>query len=289
MQRTEKNEFTGIEWTDKTWNPVTGCDKISAGCKNCYAETLTKRLTAMGNPRYRNGFRVTLHADKLDEPRRWRAPTLVFVNSMSDMLHKDIPDNFILRAFRTMVETHRHTFQVLSKRPERWAEISRLVIAEHGRWPVNVLPGTSIESREVIDGTRKIAPRLRALGVAGDDDTIRMLSCEPLLGSLLPPDGVAGLARELTEARIGWVISGGEAGFKARPADLDWFRELRDACVMAGIPFFHKQHGGPGVTKTDKRGGKLAELDGKLWHQMPIPGHKKSHPPELALFNTAPA
>jgi protein gp37 len=287
--RTEKNEFTGIEWTDQTWNPVTGCTKISAGCKNCYAETLSRRLHAMGNPRYVNGFNLTLHPDKLDEPRKWRKPRLVFVNSMSDILHADVPDDFILRAFRTMADCPQHTFQVLTKRPERWGSISEQVIAEHGAWPANVWPGTTLENRAVIDGTRKIAPRLAALAQAGDSNTIRMLSMEPLLGSLVPEGGTpADLARELAAARIGWVISGGEAGFGARPADLDWFREIRDACQIARIPFFHKQHGGAGVTKSAKRGGRLAELDGVLWHEMPGGGVKPDAQAPL-LTSTAPA
>jgi len=272
--RNEKDEFSGIEWTDKTWNPVTGCTKISQGCKHCYAAALARRLEAMGNPRYKNGFNVTLHPDKVDEPRRWRKPRLVFVNSMSDLLHPLVPDGFILSVFKTMAETPRHTYQVLTKRPDRWMSISHQVIAEYGRWPGNVLPGTSIESREVIDGTKKIYPRLDGLAMAGDRQTIRMLSCEPLLGSLLPPTGVAGLAEELTHAEIGWVISGGEAGHHARPAEIQWFEELRDACLAAGIPFFHKQHGGRGTTKAIKRGGKLATLEGKLWHQMPLLGGK---------------
>lgn len=277
MERSEKDEFTGIEWTDQTWNPVTGCTKISSGCKHCYAETLSRRLHRMGNPRYKNKFVLTLHPDKLDEPRRWRKPRFVFVNSMSDILHAHVPDDFILRAFRTMAETP-HTYQVLTKRPERWASITRQVVGELGRWPRNIWPGTSIENRAVIEGTRKIAPRLDALAQAGDNLTIRMLSMEPLLGSLVPACGDASdLAVELEKAGIGWVISGGEAGFKARPADIEWFREIRDACREAGIPYFHKQHGGPGTTKTIKRGGKLATLDGRLWHQMPVREKPEGH------------
>lgn len=268
--------MTGIEWTDRTWNPVVGCDKVSPGCRNCYAEALAKRLQAMGNPRYTDGFAVRLHRDKLDEPLGWREGSWVFVNSMSDLLHEQVPDDFLLDAFRVMARARQHRFQVLTKRPERWAAVTAMVVADLGRFPGNVLPGTSIENREVIDGKGKIRPRLHALGQAGGDDTVRMISAEPLLGSLLPPDGVAGLARELTEARIGWVITGGESAFpsKYRASDIRWFEEIRDACGIAGIPFFHKQHGGPGVTKALKRGGDLATLDGRLHHEMPtVFGH----------------
>lgn len=249
---------SGIEWTNRTWNPVTGCTKISAGCKNCYAETLAKRLQRMNNPRYTNGFAVTLHPDKIGEPRRWRGSEWVFVNSMSDLLHAEIPDEYILRVFDTMATT-RHRYQVLTKRPERWASISEQVIARFGRWPANVLPGTSVESRRVL-------PRIEALGLAGDADTVRMISVEPLLESLGDP---ADLAVRLADARIGWVITGGEAGWHARPAVADWFREVRDACEAAGVAFFHKQFGGRGTTKEDKRGGTLAVLDGRLHHAMP--------------------
>jgi len=261
---------SGIEWTNRTWNPVTGCNKVSAGCTHCYAETLAKRLQAMGNPRYTYGFEPTLHWDKIDEPRGWRKPEWVFVNSMSDLLHSRVPDRFITSVFRTMAETPQHRYQVLTKRPERWRSITELVVRELGAWPHNVLPGTSVENRQVVEGTRKIAPRLTALSAAGDARTVRMISAEPLLGSLVPKGGtVDDLGLELLEAGIGWVIAGGEAGFLARPARIDWFRELRDACEAAGIPYFFKQFGGRGTTKAAKRGGKLAVLDGRLHHAMP--------------------
>lgn len=255
---------TQIEWTDKTWNPVTGCTKISAGCKHCYAEALAERLHAMGNPRYRNGFALTLHPDKLREPAHWREPVRIFVNSMSDMLHADVPDAFIDEAFVTMIErAPHHTYQILTKRPERWGSVSERVIARWGRWPRNVWPGATVENRKAL-------PRLEALARAGDADTIRMVSAEPLLESLVEPGGgVEDLAERLYRARIGWLISGGEAGFRARPAHLDWFRELRDACYAADVAYFHKQHGGVGVTKTAKKGGGDAILDGVLHHAWP--------------------
>ncbi|MCC6624021.1 MAG: phage Gp37/Gp68 family protein [Deltaproteobacteria bacterium] len=256
--------LTGIEWTDRTWNPVTGCTKISAGCKHCYAESLAKRLHAMGNARYLNGFALALHPDKLREPAKWREPTRVFVNSMSDLLHEDVPDAFVMSAFATMIElAPHHTYQILTKRPERWASISDQVIVRWGRWPRNVWPGATVENRKAL-------PRLEALACAGDHETIRMVSAEPLLESLVGDGGVIeDLAERLCRARIGWLISGGEAGFKARPASLDWFRELRDACYAADVAYFHKQHGGTGVTKKAKSGGADALLDGVLHHAWP--------------------
>ena len=251
---------TGIEWTDKTWNPTTGCDKISTGCDHCYASDMARRLKAMGNPRYTRGFQLTLHRDKLTEPLKWKVPARIFVNSMSDILHQDIPDEFILSAFRTMVHADWHEFHLLTKRPGRWRSISEQVVAEFGAWPKNVLPGTTVENRAALG-------RLRALAKAGDADTIRMVSMEPLLDDLGP---AAELGDRLIDCGIGWVISGGEAGFSARPANADWFRTIRDACKLADVPFFHKQHGGPGVTKTAKRGGAAAELDGVLHHAHPV-------------------
>lgn len=263
----KKTEFTGIEWTDRSWNPVTGCDKISAGCKFCYAETLAKRLHAMGNPRYTNGFEVTLHADKVTEPLSWRKPgEWVFVNSMSDLLHKDVPDAFVLDCVETMARRAPWLrYQWLTKRHDRWPVMSRLIMDRYGAWPRNILPGVSVENKRALE-------RIDRLGEVGDDFTVRKLSIEPLLESLCDGD-VYALAERFRRNRIGWVISGGEAGFHARPASLDWFREVRDACILADIPFFHKQHGGPGVTKEVKRGGKLAVLDGVLWHEMPVVWH----------------
>lgn len=252
---------TGIEWTDVTWNPATGCTKVSAGCKHCYAEALSERLQAMGNRRYKNGFALTLHPDKIGEPLRWRQPKRVFVNSMSDLLHAGVPDSFILDSFATMVATPHHTYQILTKRPERWESISAQVTARFGRWPVNVWPGTTIEE------ARRLG-RLEDLAKAGDERTIRMISAEPLLTSLVQTS-VEALAERLKAARVGWLISGGEAGWNARPADHQWFRELRDACAIAGVAFFHKQHGGVGVTKKAKSGGEDALLDGRMHHDWP--------------------
>lgn len=255
---------SAIEWTNRTWNPTTGCTKISAGCKNCYAEPLALRLQAMGNPRYTRGFDIALHHDKLSEPLSWRAPEWVFVNSMSDLLHADIPTDFIVGAFHSMREANWHRYQVLTKRPERWAEVTEAVIASVGGFPRNVLPGTSIENKRALARL----PHLRLAGGADNSRICRMISVEPLLESLCDGD-VAGLAQQFTDGGVGWVITGGEAGWHARPAVADWFREVRDACALASIPFFHKQFGGVGMSKEAKRGGKLAVLDGELHHEMP--------------------
>lgn len=261
---------TGIEWTGRTWNPTTGCDKVSAGCKHCYAETLAHRLQRQRNPRYRNGFKLTLHRDKATEPLGWPKPEWVFVNSMSDLLHKGVPTEFLARVFRTMRDANWHRFQVLTKRPQRWAEVTKWATP----WPRNVVPGTSIEDRNAL-------VRLDHLARAGDSQTVRMLSIEPLLESL---GKYTDLARWFRDAGIGWVITGGEAGYKARPAELDWFREVRDACRLAGIPYFHKQHGGKGVTKTAKRGEGLAILDGRLHHEMPDVWHEPGPPNRETLL-----
>ena len=251
---------SGIEWTNRTWNPTTGCTKISQGCKHCYAEALAMRLQRMKNPRYLDGFAVRMHADKVNEPVGWRTSEWVFVNSMSDLLHSDVDDVFLLACFATMARRAPwHRYQVLTKRPERWASVTAAVVDLFGAWPRNVLPGTSIENRAAL-------PRLDALARAGDAETVRMISVEPLLESLGP---VPELAERLHRARIGWVITGGESGWHARPCVEDWFREVRDACESARVPFFHKQFGGRGTTHEAKRGGTLAVLDGRLHHAMP--------------------
>jgi protein gp37 len=245
---------TGIDWTEVTWNPVTGCTKCSRGCKNCYAETQALRLQRMGNPRYRNGFKVTLHPDKLDEPLRMRKGRMIFVNSMSDLLHKDVPDEFIKAAFDTMRDCPQHTFQVLTKRADRWPEVEELVEG----LPLNVWPGVSIEDE-------KHMTRLYPLSILLPGT--KFVSFEPVLGPVAKSPG--GLANLLLGSGIRWVISGGESGFKARPAELDWFRTIRDACQLAGIPLFHKQHGGRGVTHKAKRSGELAAIDGVVHQAYP--------------------
>ena len=235
-------QTSAIEWTEATWNPVTGCTKVSPGCRFCYAERMSKRLRAMGTDRYRDGFKLTLQPDLLDVPLRWRKPRVIFVNSMSDLFHPDVPDEFIRRVFAVMAEAGRHTFQVLTKRPERVAGLRREL-----PWPPNVWIGTSVESAAY--GWRS--------GTIGElaEAAVRFLSVEPLLGPVpnLPLGG------------IDWVIAGGESGPRARPMEAAWVRDVRDRCAAAGVPFFFKQWGG--VNK--KRTGRV--LDGRTWDEMPAP------------------
>lgn len=235
------SDQTGIEWTDATWNPVTGCSKVSPGCKNCYAERLALRLRAMGSPRYQRGFSVALHPDALNLPLRWKASRHIFVNSMSDLFHDEIPDDFIVRVFETMCRAPWHTFQILTKRSSRLASI-----APRLPWPDNVWQGVSVESDRY---TSRIAD-LRSVAAH-----VRFVSVEPLLGPIpnLPLDG------------IDWVIVGGESGGGRRPVAPEWVRDIRDQCVAKSIPFFFKQWGG----RTAKTGGHL--LDGRVWQQRPSP------------------
>lgn len=228
-----------IEWTEVTWNPVTGCVKISPGCKNCYAERMSQRLRAMGVEKYRNGFSVTLHESALGDPLRWKKPRLVFVNSMSDLFYESVPASFIESVFAVMNRASRHTFQVLTKRPERAALLSGGL-----NWTPNIWLGASIESRNLLG-------RLEPLKETGA--RTKFLSLEPLLGPL-PDVDLAG---------IDWVIAGGESGPGARPPEPDWIRDIRDNCIDSGTPFFFKQWGG--VFK--KRTGRV--LDGRTWDQMP--------------------
>ena len=228
-----------IEWTEATWNPVTGCTKVSAGCKNCYAERLALRLHAMGNRRYRNGFDVTLHDDVVDLPKTWRIPRMIFVNSMSDLFHEKVPLLFIQRVFATMRDCPQHTFQILTKRSDRV-----LAVASQIEWPRNVWMGVSVEDSRVlsrIDDLRRVPAK------------IRFLSCEPLIGSL------AGI--DLTD--IHWVIVGGESGPFARPMKIEWVREIFRTCRKANVPFFFKQWGGVRKHVTGRR------LNGKTYDEMP--------------------
>ena len=228
-----------IEWTEVTWNPVTGCTKISHGCKFCYAERMANRLRAMGMQKYKDGFAVSVHESVLAEPLRWRQPRLVFVNSMSDLFHRSVPSDFIEAVFDVMNRAPQHTFQVLTKRPGRAAVLGRRL-----RWTPNIWMGTSIESNRWIDRLT----HLRKIGAQ-----TKFLSLEPLLGPL--PD--------LDLHGVDWVIVGGESGPRARPMEADWVREIRDNCVGNNVPFFFKQWGG--VFK--KRTGRT--LDDRTWDQMP--------------------
>ncbi len=239
---------TSIECTDATWNPVTGCTRLSHGCTHCYAERMARRLTAMGNPRYRNGFDVTLHNDLVDLPLRWRRPRMIFVNSMSDLFHESVPLSFIESLFSTMEAAHWHVFQVLTKRADRLAEL-----APRLHWPGNVWMGVTVEKQDYVWRVES----LRQVPAA-----VRYLSCEPLLGPL-----------QLDLTGIHWVITGGESGPGARPMQIDWARSLRDQCQGAGVAFFLKQLGGA----ANKRGHERAVMDGRLWHELPC--HSSSHGP----------
>lgn len=231
-------ENSGIEWTDATWNFLTGCSKISPGCDHCYAEALSKRLQASGAERYRNGFTLTFHPEVLDLPRSWHRPRRIFVNSMSDLFHEDVPIDWIRRGFDVMAATPHHTYQILTKRADR---VRRL--APQLEWPPNVWMGVSIENQ--VFAFR--AKRLREVPAA-----VRFLSVEPLIGPVT-----------LDLAEIHWVIVGGESGPGARPMDPTWALGVRDQCVAAGIPFFFKQWGG----RTPKAGGRM--LDGRIWDEFP--------------------
>ena len=230
---------SAIEWTDATWNPVTGCSKVSPGCKNCYAERLAARLKAMGNPRYANGFEVTLHPDQLTLPLRWKQPRKIFVNSMSDLFHEEVPDEFILQAFEVMAKADWHLFQILTKRAERLAKL-----APRLPWPNNVWQGVSVESAEY---TWRVEHLLQVPAI------VRFISVEPLLSPIprLPLKGIS------------WVIVGGESGPNYRPVEARWIREIRDQCGRAKVPFFFKQWGGI----TPKAGGR--RLDRRVWNEMP--------------------
>ena len=228
-----------IEWTESTWNPVTGCTKISAGCAHCYAERMAKRLHAMGQPNYRNGFEVTCHPDVLGMPLKWKKSQMIFVNSMSDLFHKAVPVRFIEEIFFTMNQARWHTFQILTKRADRL-----LQLAPRLKWTPNVWMGVTVENDRHVDRI----DRLREVPAA-----VRFLSLEPLLGPL----------PELNLANIDWVIVGGESGPGARPMDPAWVTDLRDQCLDANVAFFFKQWGG--VQK--KKAGRL--LEKRTWDQMP--------------------
>ncbi len=233
---------SSIEWTQASWNPTTGCSKVSAGCKHCYAERLAYRLHAMGNRRYAHGFDLTAHEDLVDLPLRWRRPRVIFVNSMSDLFHESIPVGFIRSVFETMKAASWHVFQVLTKRADRLVELSPEL-----SWPANVWMGVTVERQDVvwrIDRLRRVPAK------------VRFLSCEPILGPV-----------ELALEGIHWVIAGGESGPGARPMEAAWARSIRDQCAAASVPFFLKQLGGV----VDKRGHDRALLDGRLWRDMPEP------------------
>lgn len=230
---------SAIEWTEATWNPVTGCDQVSPGCAHCYAKTFAERWRGVSGHPYEQGFDLRLWPERLKRPLRWKRPRMIFVNSMSDLFHERISEEFIADVFAVMTEAEQHTFQVLTKRHERLAELAPTL-----HWPENVWMGVSIENRRFVHR----ADYLREVPAA-----VRFISAEPLLGTLegLELDG------------IHWLIAGGESGPGHRPVRIEWLRELRDRCLEEDIPFFFKQWGG----RWPKAGGRL--LDGKRWGQMP--------------------
>jgi len=230
---------SGIEWTESTWNPLTGCTKVSPGCQHCYAERMARRLQAMGQRNYINGFRLTMHEHMLEQPLTWKKPQMIFVNSMSDLFHEEVPLDFIQKVLDVMRRASWHTFQVLTKRSHRLLELDSEI-----DWPANVWMGVSVENQNY---TFRIE-HLRQTGAH-----IKFLSLEPLLGPL-PALDLCGLD---------WVIVGGESGPGARPMAEEWVLDIRDQCLTAGVPFFFKQWGG--VRK--KRSGRV--LKGRTWDQLP--------------------
>lgn len=231
---------TSIEWTESTWNPITGCNKISPGCKNCYAERMAKRLKTMGSPNYADGFKLSLHEHVLELPLTWKKPQIIFVNSMSDLFHKNVPFEFIQKVFNVMNKTPWHTYQVLTKRSDRLKELNKKLI-----WTKNIWMGVSIENQ---DYTYRIDD------LKNTNAYIKFLSIEPLIGPV----------RKLKLDKIKWVIVGGESGPKARPMKEEWVLDIKDQCKEAGAPFFFKQWGGT----NKKKAGRL--LEGKTWDELPI-------------------
>jgi len=232
---------TKIEWTESSWNPITGCTQISSGCKNCYAETMAYRLKAMGQEKYKNGFDITLHPDVLNEPYTWKRGRMIFVNSMSDLFHKDVPIKYIQKIFTIIKENPQHVFQVLTKR----ADILRYYDSEGWlEWTHNLWMGVTVENKDV---TRRIE-NLRNTGAK-----VKFLSCEPLLSSL--PD--------MNLQGIDWVIVGGESGRTPRPLKKEWVLDIKEQCINTGIAFYFKQWGGT----NKKKAGKM--LEGKVYNEMP--------------------
>ncbi len=230
-----------IEWTESTWNPVTGCTKISAGCKNCYAERMAHRLKAAGSPNYANGFRVTLHEHALEIPLRWKQPRSIFVNSMSDLFHKDVPFDFISKIFDVMRRASHHRFQILTKRSHRLLQLNSKL-----NWPDNVWMGVTVENSDCafrIDDLRQT------------NAAIKFISFEPLLSPI----------HDINLENIDWVIVGGESGPRARPMARDWVVDIRDQCIATDTPFFFKHWGGVNKRKVNRI------LDDRMWNEIPEP------------------
>lgn len=228
-----------IEWTESTWNPVTGCTKVSAGCKHCYAERMAKRLQAMGQPNYINGFEIALHERVLGLPLMWKKPQTIFVNSMSDLFHEDVPAKFIRKVFHIMEQAHWHRFQILTKRSDRLLDLAPKL-----PWNFNIWMGVSVKNQEHIfrvDHLRKVGAK------------IKFISFEPLLGPV----------HSLNLRGIDWVIVGGESGCQARPMHASWVVDIRNQCQRTKVPFFFKQWGGPNRKKTGRK------LEGRTWDEIP--------------------
>jgi len=229
-----------IEWTESTWNPVTGCTKISDGCRFCYAERMSKRLNAMGSYNYRNGFKLTIHEHILNYPLKWKKPQMIFVNSMSDLFHEAIPDSFIIKVLTIIKNAKWHTFQILTKRSRRLIEINKLM-----EWPENVWLGVSVENSDNL---------YRITHLKQTSAKIKFISCEPLIGPL----------NILPLKKIDWVIVGGESGPQSRPILVDWIENIKDQCALNNVPFFFKQWGG----KNKKKNGRL--LNDRIWEELPV-------------------
>jgi protein gp37 len=230
---------SSIEWTESTWNPVTGCTKISPGCRHCYAEHMARRLQAMGQPNYTRGFELSLHEKAIELPLMWKKPRTIFVNSMSDLFHEDVPAEFIQRVFHIMKQAHWHRFQILTKRSDRLLELNPKL-----SWNFNIWMGVSVENEEYayrVDHLRKVGA------------IIKFISFEPLLGPI----------RGLNLRGIDWVIVGGESGHQARPMDASWAISIRNQCQRAKVPFFFKQWGGPSRKKAGRK------LEGRTWDEIP--------------------
>jgi protein gp37 len=231
--------YSKIEWTDSTWNPLTGCTKVSDGCQNCYAERMSKRLHAMGNPNYINEFTLTLHPDSLELPLKWKTPQMIFVNSMSDLFHESVPEEYIVQIFNIMEKANWHVFQILTKRSKRLLELSDKL-----RWSQNIWMGVTVENEKYVNRIEDLQ-KTKAV--------IKFISFEPLLGPVTKPNLLG----------IDWAIVGGESGPHARPINPAWVRNIREECLLQKTRFFFKQWGGTNRKKT----GRI--LDGKIWNEMP--------------------
>lgn len=238
---------SSIEWTEMTWNPTTGCDKVSSGCKFCYAEIMTRRLKAMGQDKYRDGFKLRIHPETLKLPYTWKKPQIVFVDSMSDLFHEDVPIEFIKKVFKVMNDNSQHIFQVLTKRSVRLLELS-----DQLQWTDNIWMGVSVEDKKVLD---------RINHLRETKAKVKFLSCEPLLDDL----------GEINLTNIDWVIVGGESGPKARPIKKEWVLSIQKQTNKQKTPFFFKQWGtwgADGIKRNKKANGKL--INGKVYQEMPI-------------------